>query len=68
MIPIINGLLTLLLIIIFLAICAWAWNSRNTDSFEKMARLPLEENNSLVGDNNSLAEENISSLGGYNAK
>ncbi|NND82194.1 MAG: CcoQ/FixQ family Cbb3-type cytochrome c oxidase assembly chaperone [Gammaproteobacteria bacterium] len=41
---IVNGIATLLLIILFLGICAWAWSSRNQDKFERMARLPLEEN------------------------
>lgn len=43
MIPILNGVLTLLLIIIFLGIWAWAWSGRNKETFEKMSRLPLEE-------------------------
>ena len=39
----INGLMTLLLIILFLAICGWAWSSRNKEAFDKMAQLPLEK-------------------------
>jgi len=50
MIPIVNGLLTLMLIIVFIGIWWWAWSSRNKDSFERMAHLPLEENDNVDGE------------------
>lgn len=39
----INGLMTLVLIILFIGIWVWAWSSRNRDKFDRMSRLPLEE-------------------------
>lgn len=50
MIPIVNGVLTLMLIIVFIGIWGWAWSSRNKASFEKMAYLPLEENDNVDGE------------------
>jgi cytochrome c oxidase cbb3-type subunit 4 len=49
MIPIINGIVTLALIILFIGIWIWAWSSRNKASFEEMSRLPLQEDNKLEG-------------------
>ena len=46
----INGLMTGLLLIIFIGIWIWAWSSRNKDVFDSMSRLPLEDNNNDVGD------------------
>ena len=40
----VNGILTLILIILFLGIWAWAWSSKNKEKFDRMSRLPLEEN------------------------
>ena len=48
MMGVINGLLTLLLIILFLGICAWAWSKRNKDTFDRMARLPLDDNDHTI--------------------
>lgn len=39
----INGLMTALLIILFLGIWVWVWSSRNKKTFEKMSTLPLED-------------------------
>ena len=44
---VINGLFTLLLIILFLGICVWAWSGSNKRKFEKMAHLPLEDDATL---------------------
>ena len=44
MIATINGLMTVLLLLIFLGIWIWAWNSRNNEIFDEMAQLPLENN------------------------
>ena len=38
-----NGLMTLLLIIVFVGIVAWAWSSKRKKSFDEAARLPLED-------------------------
>ena len=46
----VNGLLTLLLIILFLGICVWAWSSKNKTKFDRMANLPLDENETSDGD------------------
>ena len=39
----INGIMTAILIVLFIGIWVWAWSSKNKDKFDKMARLPLEE-------------------------
>ena len=44
----INGLLTLLLIILFLGIWKWAWSDRNKEQFNDMSRLPLESDEQNV--------------------
>ena len=41
---VISGLMTLLLIILFLGIVFWAYSRRNKPVFEEMAQLPLAEN------------------------
>jgi cytochrome c oxidase cbb3-type subunit IV len=38
-----RGLWTLALMIVFVAICAWAWSRRRRRDFEEAANLPLEE-------------------------
>jgi cbb3-type cytochrome oxidase subunit 3 len=38
-----SGVTAALLIVIFVAICAWAYSSRRRASFESTARLPLED-------------------------
>ena len=38
------GLITLLLLIIFLGIVAWAYSSKRKESFDEAAQLPLDEN------------------------
>ena len=40
-----SGIFTASLIAIFLAVWAWAWSKSNKVAFDKMAQLPLEENN-----------------------
>lgn len=42
--PTFSGIMTGVLIVLFLGIWAWAWNSKNKAGFEAMAKLPLEEN------------------------
>lgn len=38
-----RGLATLLAMLAFIAVCAWAWSRRRRGRFEDAARLPLEE-------------------------
>jgi len=38
------GLLTVLLLILFLAIVAWAYSGKRKQGFDEAAQLPLEEN------------------------
>ena len=39
----ISGILTALLIVIFVGIWIWAWSSQNKEIFDSMAQLPLED-------------------------
>lgn len=38
-----RGIATLLALLAFVAVCAWAWSRRRRGRFEEAARLPLEE-------------------------
>jgi cytochrome c oxidase cbb3-type subunit 4 len=42
----IMGLITALLIVIFCAIVGWAYSSRRKNEFERMARVPLDDDHS----------------------
>lgn len=55
----INGLMTLLLLILFVSIWVWAWSSRNKETFDKMAHLPLEDNAQSVSELESKEAENV---------
>ena len=37
-----RGIFTVVMLVLFLAICFWAWSSRRTKVFDDMANLPLE--------------------------
>jgi cytochrome c oxidase cbb3-type subunit 4 len=41
--PTLRGLFTLILMVAFIAIVIWAWSGKRRKDFEKMSRLPLEE-------------------------
>lgn len=41
---ILSGIVTAVLLIVFLGIVAWAWNHRRKADFEAAARLPLHDN------------------------
>ena len=43
MFPTLIGLFTALLIVVFIAVVAWAWSDRRKPGFDAAARLPLEE-------------------------
>ncbi|MES2663997.1 MAG: hypothetical protein V4629_11930 [Pseudomonadota bacterium] len=40
----INGVITFLLLIIFLSICWWVFIRKSAEDFNEVAKLPLEEN------------------------
>ncbi|MGH1543322.1 MAG: cbb3-type cytochrome oxidase subunit 3 [Arenicella sp.] len=46
MMGVINGLFTLVLLVIFIGIWVWAWSKRNADTFAAMAHLPLLDQDS----------------------
>ena len=43
-----RGLITLVLLIAFLALVAWLYSSRNKHRFDAVARLPLEDDGDAV--------------------
>lgn len=47
---IVNGVMTVLLIVIFIGLVAWAWSKRRHEDFERAARLPLEEDAGSTGE------------------
>ena len=44
-----HGLWTVLLIVTFVAIVAWAWSGRRKRDFDEAARIPLEEDAPSAG-------------------
>jgi cytochrome c oxidase cbb3-type subunit 4 len=50
----VRGLVLILLIIGFLGIVAWAWSRKRKEDFEQMSRLPLEEDDGTVPDNDKI--------------
>lgn len=46
MINVFNGVMTGILMLLFIGICVWAWSRHNQETFDKMARLPLEDSGS----------------------
>jgi cytochrome c oxidase cbb3-type subunit 4 len=47
-----RGLYTLLMLLIFAAICIWAFSSRRKSDFDDAANLPLEEDDAPDQNNN----------------
>ena len=39
----VSGIVTALLLVVFLGGWAWAWSPRRRDAFDKAARMPLQE-------------------------
>jgi len=37
-----RGLFTVLMLVLFVAICFWAWSGRRKNTFDAAARMPLE--------------------------
>ncbi len=50
MMGVINGVMTGVLLILFIAIWVWAWSSRNKTAFDELSKLPLEEDSSVNPD------------------
>jgi cytochrome c oxidase cbb3-type subunit 4 len=50
-INLVRAAVLILLIVGFLGIWAWAWSRHRKEDFEKMSRLPLEEDDGTVPDN-----------------
>jgi cytochrome c oxidase cbb3-type subunit IV len=42
-IGIVRGLITLVLLLLFIALVAWAWSDRRKKTFEAMARMALDD-------------------------
>ena len=47
------GLLTLVLMLLFVGIVVWAWSARRRDTYDAAARAPLEDDVSNTGTENS---------------
>lgn len=46
---ILRGLITLALMILFIAYSAWAWSNSPKETFDAMSRLPLEDDEDAQG-------------------
>jgi cytochrome c oxidase cbb3-type subunit 4 len=46
---ILDSLWTLLLLVVFLGIVIWAWNSKRKKSFDEASRLPLADDEPKIG-------------------
>ena len=42
-----NGIMTAILLVLFIGIWLWAWSSRNKQAFDELSKLPLEDNASV---------------------
>jgi cytochrome c oxidase cbb3-type subunit 4 len=45
----VSGIVTALLLLVFLGAWAWAWSPRRRKDFEEAARLPLDDDNGENG-------------------
>jgi len=43
MIGLVRGMITLSLLLLFIALAVWAWSGRRKDLFDQMAHLPLDD-------------------------
>jgi cbb3-type cytochrome oxidase subunit 3 len=41
----ISGIMTALLLILFIGICIWSWSAGRKTAFEELSKLPLEDDN-----------------------
>ena len=53
---IIRAAVLIMLIVGFVGIWAWAWSRNRKEDFERMSRLPLEEDDGTVPDDNDKTE------------
>ncbi|MEE8339937.1 MAG: cbb3-type cytochrome c oxidase subunit 3 [Xanthomonadales bacterium] len=52
----IRAVLTIILIIAFLGLVAWAWSSKRKETFDKLSQMPLEEDDGQAPENKSRSE------------
>jgi cytochrome c oxidase cbb3-type subunit 4 len=38
-----RGVFTIVMFVLFIGICVWAWSSRRKDDFDEAAQLPLDD-------------------------
>jgi cytochrome c oxidase cbb3-type subunit 4 len=43
MIGLVRGMITLSLLLLFIALAMWAWSGRHKHLFDRMAQLPLDD-------------------------
>ena len=55
-INIIRGVLTIILMIAFLGLVAWAWSSKRKETFDKLSQMPLEEDDGQAPEDDSRSE------------
>jgi cytochrome c oxidase cbb3-type subunit 4 len=41
-----HSIWTVLMLVLFIGICVWAWSSRRKTAFDRAAHLPFEDDNS----------------------
>lgn len=46
-----RGLVTVALLVLFIALIAWTWSRKRKDTFEKAARMPLDEDDRPASEN-----------------
>jgi cytochrome c oxidase cbb3-type subunit 4 len=49
MIGIVRGVITLVLMLLFIALTLWAWSARRKPLFDSMARMPVEDDDGSAG-------------------
>ena len=47
MMNVFNGVMTGVLLVLFIGIWVWAWSSRNRQKFDEMAHLPLQDDEAI---------------------
>ena len=52
-----RGLLTAMLMLLFVALVIWAYSRRRKEDFDAAARLPLDEDSSLAGSHERRTEK-----------
>ena len=51
-----RGIFTLIMLLLFIGICIWAWSSKRKQDFEAAARLPLEPDQPVESASSDSAE------------